>query len=169
MKSSILQPRRVAPSETCAIADWYPGANLVDAYSVPLAANHGNVRQLANTVLGRPSPWAGRLMVIRDKIMKGFGVKTSKQIRGDRTHADRIDFFPVLSSTEHEVVLGEDDKHLDFRLSLIIERTEGAPDQLIATTVVRCHNTLGRVYLFVIRPFHTLIARSMVSRAASRH
>ena len=139
----------------------------MDAYSVPLAANHGNVRQLANKVLGRPSPWAARLMVIRDKVMKGFGVKTSKQIRGDRTHVDRIDFFPVLSATEHEVVLGEDDKHLDFRLSLIIERTEGAPDRLIATTVVRCHNTLGRVYLLVIRPFHTLIVRSMVSRASS--
>jgi hypothetical protein len=38
----------------------------------------------------------------------------------------------------------------------------------VATTVVHCHNTLGRVYLAVIAPFHRRIVRSALQRAARR-
>ncbi len=36
------------------------------------------------------------------------------------------------------------------------------------TTAVRCHNLFGRVYLFVISPFHRLVVRSVLARAAGR-
>ena len=64
-----------------------------------------------------------------------------------------------------EIVLGEDDRHLDFRLSLL-RRTSPAGTQLIATTVVRSHNALGRTYLTVIRPFHHLVIRASLARFA---
>jgi hypothetical protein len=70
------------------------------------------------------------------------GVKTSAQLRKRlvRDGGDRIDFFMVLSRAEREIVLGEDDRHLDFRASLLIRRSaEHAHSELIAT-VVHCHN-----------------------------
>lgn len=36
------------------------------------------------------------------------------------------------------------------------------------STVVHCHNRLGRVYLFAIGPFHRLIVQSGLRRAARR-
>ena len=41
-----------------------------------------------------------------------------------------------------------------------------AQARLTLSTVVHCHNRLGRVYLFVIAPFHRLIVRSGLRRAA---
>ena len=37
---------------------------------------------------------------------------------------------------------------------------------LVATTVVHCHNRLGHAYLTAIRPFHRLVVRSNLRRAA---
>jgi hypothetical protein len=41
-------------------------------------------------------------------------------------------------------------------------------DEAVLTTVVHCHNLLGRVYLGVISPFHRLVVRSNLARAARR-
>jgi hypothetical protein len=38
---------------------------------------------------------------------------------------------------------------------------------LIATTAVRCHNLLGRAYLWMITPFHHLVVRAKLGRAAA--
>jgi hypothetical protein len=41
-------------------------------------------------------------------------------------------------------------------------------DEVVLTTVVHCHNLLGRIYLRVISPFHYLVARSNLAKAARR-
>ena len=85
-----------------------------------------------------------------------------------RSHADRIGIFKVYSKSETEIVLGEDDKHLDFRLSVL--RTPGlSPSlggQLTVSTVVHCNNLLGRAYLLVIAPFHRQVVTASLHRAA---
>jgi hypothetical protein len=82
---------------------------------------------------------------------------------------ERTGFFPLQSRSEHELVVGEDDRHLDFRASVLVRRRDdGGGDELVATTVVRCHNALGRTYLAMISPFHSLIVRSGLRRAAQR-
>jgi len=64
--------------------------------------------------------------------------------------------------------LGEDDKHLDFRLSVLrspdLSPTLGG--QLTVSTVVHCHNLLGRAYILVIAPFHRLVVKASLRRAA---
>ncbi|WP_342447330.1 DUF2867 domain-containing protein [Methylobacterium platani] len=80
---------------------------------------------------------------------------------------DRIDFFPVLSRSEREIVLGEDDIHLDFCLSLLLSPSLDGRADLVATTVVRCRNRLGRAYLAAIMPGHVLVVRSVLKRAAA--
>jgi Protein of unknown function (DUF2867) len=37
---------------------------------------------------------------------------------------------------------------------------------VIATTLVRTHNWVGRAYLAVIMPFHRVIVRTMLAQAA---
>ena len=83
-------------------------------------------------------------------------------------NADRIDFFRILARSDRELILGEDDRHLSFRLSLLLRaRPDGSGDELVATTV-RCHSALGRVYLALIGRFHRLVVISNLSRASDK-
>jgi hypothetical protein len=77
-----------------------------------------------------------------------------------------IGFFPVLSKSAGELVMGEDDRHLDFRLAVLLRAGAAGDRELVVVTVVHCHNWLGRTYLKVIAPFHRLIALASLEQAA---
>ena len=166
------RPRRVAAPAECLIAGLYAGASLVDAYAIGLPAGASlDVAVLARAVFGQPAGWLRVLLGVRDAVMGRIGVKTTGQVRADAVArgAARISFFPVLERRDSELVMGEDDRHLDFRASLLVrECADGGGREIVATTVVHCHNRLGRVYLAVILPFHVLVVRSNLRRAAAR-
>jgi len=159
---------RVAPPAASAICDWYKGADLLDSYAVLLPRQApDDARVLARLALERPPAAFRLLMGIRDAVMKTVGVKTSADIRSQADGSDRIDFFPVISGSAAEVVLGENDRHLDFRTAVTLVHE---PDRrlLVSTTAVRCHNRLGRLYLAMIRPFHIVIVRLGLERLRHR-
>lgn len=158
----------ITPPLESGIRDWYEGADLLDSYAVALPAHApDDARVLARLALERPPAGFRLLMGMRDAVMNVVGVKTSADIRAEADGRDRIDFFPVVASSAAEVVLGEDDRHLDFRtaMTLVHERDRRL---LVSTTSVRCHNRLGRLYLTVIRPFHIVIVRHGLERLARR-
>jgi hypothetical protein len=165
-----MKPRvmRVVPPPTSAIADWYRGADLLDSYAVALPPEMSrDPAVLARALFETPPLWTRGLLRLRDQLMAPLGVKTTTEIRkaGAGDGLDRIGFFPVLRRSPDEIVLGEDDSHLDFRASVLVEPVDGAGSpRLVVTTVVRCRNLLGRTYLSVIQPFHVLIVRSSLSR-----
>jgi hypothetical protein len=157
------------PAES-AIARFYELTNLVDAYSVDLPA--GSItcpEQLARFIFAQQASWIKGLMKIRDALVAGFGLKTSAQLTTPDTHrqAERVGIFKIYSTTEREIILGEDDKHLDFRLSVLCTVPIGRTGErrLVLSTVVNCHNRLGRVYTFLITPFHRVIVQSCLRRA----
>ncbi len=141
---------------------------MLDSYAVtlPIGAPFDPSIQ-ASRLLSNPPAWVGLLMTLRDRAVAPLGVKTSDAVRraGATDGRARISFFPVVSQSPTEVVLGFDDLHLDFRTSVLIEpAVEAERTRLVATTAVRCHNRLGRTYLGVIRPFHVLIVCSSLDR-----
>lgn len=161
--------RSVPPPMASAIAGWYEGADLVDAFAVTLPGRRPHdLAALAERSLRNPAPWFGVAIRLRDAAVRPFGVRTSRQIRDHlrSQNADRIDFFPVLSRSEREIVLGEDDRHLDFRLSLMLTVRPDGREDLTATTVVRCHGLLGRGYLAAIMAGHVLVVRSALRQAS---
>ena len=158
---------RVDPPPMSAIADWYGGADLVDSYAVTLPQGASeDLATLTRALFNRPPLWLRGLLGLRDRIVGPLGVKTTTAIReaGATDGRDRIGFFPVLGRLENEIVLGEDDRHLDFRASVLLQGDDRGGRRLVATTAVRCHNLLGRTYLAVIKPFHVLVVRSNLSR-----
>ncbi len=158
---------RQVPPRRSRIADWYDKADLLDSYAAALPADYDtDIRAIGQAILGHPTLWFKTLLLIRDSVVRRFGLKTTGDLLQSNDGGDRIDFFPVLSSYDDELILGEDDRHLDFRLSLLVQRVIGSPDLVFATTVVRCHNRLGRAYLAAIVPFHGMVIRSNLRRAA---
>jgi hypothetical protein len=158
------------PAES-AIACFYELTNLADAYSVTLPI--GSITSpelLARFIFSQQAAWIKSLMKIRDALVAGLGLKTSAQLtvhNADR-QTERVGIFKIYNTTEREIVLGEDDKHLDFRLSVMCSSPLGHTGErrLVLSTVVHCHNRLGRVYIFLIAPFHRLIVQACLHRAA---
>jgi hypothetical protein len=62
--------------------------------------------------------------------------------------------------------MGENDRHLDFRVAVLVRTDAQGGRELIVVTVVHCHNRLGRTYLAVIAPFHRTILRANLERTA---
>lgn len=154
------------------IAALFPGADLADAFAVPLPAGASGrpIEDLAEAVLGNPPVWLRSLLAVRDGVMVRFGVKTTAMLRARAvgSGAARVNFFPILSQTADEIILGEDDRHLDFRASILVRDRSGGGQELVMTTVVHCHNRLGRAYLRAILPFHRLVVTSSLRRAVRR-
>lgn len=153
---------RIAPPFG-ALSSWYDNADLVDSYELKLPSDAPrDARLLARAMLGKPSLFVDIAMRVRDVVVRPFGVKTSAEIR-NQTLGSHIDFSPVLSENNCEVILGEDDYHLDFRIELAVLSDE-TRRRFVVTSVVRCHNSLGRVYLHAIRPLHKRIATGALRR-----
>lgn len=158
------------PAES-GIARIYESTNLADAYSIKLPiGTTASPELLARFIFSQEAPWIAGLMKVRDALVAGFGLKTSSQLAA--LYADsrvkRVGIFKIYSSTDHEIVLGEDDKHLDFRLSVLCSVAPAQTDErrLVLSTVVHCHNRLGRIYIFLIAPFHRLVVQASLRRAA---
>ena len=122
--------------------------DFLDCYSVtsPLSPRDAVAKGLA-----LPG-WAAALLRLRNTLVRPFGLKT-----GDEANP----IFPTCHESEDELILGTDDRHLNFRIGLL--RQDG---QLFMATWVHPHNLWGRAYLRLVMPFHILISRGAVARMA---
>lgn len=148
------------------IVGLYPVTHLSDAYAVTLPAGAStHPEQLSRFIFSQQPRWVDGLMAIRDAVVSLFGLKTANQLT--TAAGQRVGIFKIYSSLAQEVVLGEDDRHLDFRLSLLCAPSgTNGEHRLVLSTVVHCHNLFGRSYVFLITPFHRLIVRTSLRRAA---
>jgi hypothetical protein len=125
-----------------------PG-DFLDCYSVPSTLSPREAAQRGLTLPG----WADALLRLRNALVRPFGLKTGEPDRP---------IFPTCLETEDELILGTDDRHLNFRIGLI--RQDG---RMFMSTWVHPHNLWGRAYLRLVMPFHILISRGAVARMAS--
>ena len=134
-----------------------PRVDFTDTFSLRLP--RGSSRsvedwQRALITAGTPA-WVGALMALRNRVARGLGLDTA----GGSSDTSPFTFLRRVGDT---VVVGADDRHLDFRGVL---RVVG--DDLQCATVVQEHNATGRAYFAVVKPFHRRIVPSMLRRARS--
>lgn len=157
MKAIAVEPDSVAAAALTAVS-------FADAYRVVTPASGFDARHAALAMFASPPAWANALMAVRNRIMGLFGVKNAPEHFAPATIA-RVGMFPVASETAEMILLGFNDRHLDFRIAVTVGTASGGGTAVTVTTAVLTHNLLGRVYLAVILPFHRLLARTMLSRA----
>ncbi len=115
--------------------------------------------------------WVDSLFVLRNRIVGYFGLQTGSDNQHDLNPpfqvGRKIGLFRVITLTDNEVVIGEDDRHLDFRTSLLlIHRDTGS--QLVVSTLVKTKNTLGVAYFSVMKHVHRLIVPIMLEVMAMK-
>ena len=149
-------------------ANTLPRVDFADAYAMEVPPATG-ARALADAVFASAPPWVAALMAVRHAVVAPLGlVGTRRSLEraarvANRT-GDRIGVFPVLAEAPDELLLGLDDRHLDFRVSVRIIEDSGRCRGVVST-LVRIHNALGRAYFGVVKPFHRVIVPAMMRRA----
>lgn len=143
-----------------------PGADFADCFTIEAMGSDLDAWTAAEQMLAVPPAWVRVLLMVRDGIVRFFGIKTANDLA--RGHGERCGLFPILSKTSERVILGLDDRHLDFRIVVDAHRIDADAARVLVTTLVKRHNLFGRAYLFAIMPFHKLIVRALLARIVCR-
>src|SRR5437773_5900730 len=120
MSSELTLVKPVALPAQTAVATLYEASNLADAFAIQLPfGTSSDPDVLWRFLISQQPSWIGWLTNIRDAIVASFGLKTAKYLAtlSSEANADRIGIFKVYSKSETEIVLGEADKHPEFRRS----------------------------------------------------
>jgi len=100
--------------------------------------------------------WVAALFAVRNRVAQRLALDTA----GGSSSTSP---FTPLGWAGDTLVVGANDKHLDFRGVLRI-----VGDNLQCATVVHEHNMLGKAYFNVVKPFHRRIVPSLLRRVALR-
>ncbi len=141
------------------------GAQFADSYVLQIRGPSLDAEAATRHVMGRTPGWIAGLMSLRNALVKPLGLKAAPDKR--LSDENSIGRFPLISRSPRRVVLGLDDRHLDFRILVDVADLGDRTQSVTASTVVRTHNLPGRVYLAIVKPFHRVIVPAMLTRAAT--
>ncbi|MBN2195096.1 MAG: DUF2867 domain-containing protein [Polyangiaceae bacterium] len=173
--SATIRQRSAAPSPAFLEGESRP-IDYLDTFSVVLQAGaQHSVDYLTAMAFTSTPRWAGVLMRVRDLLVSYLGLKGGDPICvGEIPHdvhfeaGERAVYFEVLGRAEDEIVMGERDRHLDFRVSVRKAELSSGAVEVAVSTAVWFNNALGKGYFALIRPFHRAIMAAMLLRFAAR-
>lgn len=120
---------------------------------------------ISNLIFGTMPKWVEILMKIRNTTVKIFGLKTEIPEDFNTTFkiGGYVGFFQIFNIQQNEIILGADDKHLNFRVS--IYNSDEKEFNIKVTTLVHYNNRFGKIYLAIVKPFHLPVIKSMIKQA----
>ena len=117
--------------------------------------------------------WIKIILVVRNRIAALGGLEAptlseimNPQFKSSYKVGDKIGPWPIFALSESELIAGRDNKHLDFRLS-VLRLTDEKGVSAIVSTVCVVHSRFGKVYLFFIAPFHRWGLRRLMASAVN--
>ncbi|MBN1113470.1 MAG: DUF2867 domain-containing protein [Bacteroidales bacterium] len=143
--------------------------NYVDSFQGVILANEQSVdiTTVLKLFLSSGPKWGDHLLAIRDKVVALFGLKVAHNKQKEPNYAEckpgeQLGLFKLFDKSENEYVLGETDKHLNFKVSLLLETIDYESDKkrITITTAVKFNNIFGRIYFFPVKPIHGLLVKS---------
>ena len=137
-----------------------PNADWADCWEINDATAFLTAFKVAEIALMQSPLWVRALMKARDIVVSPLGLKTSRSFSEER----KIGLFPILSETRDQIVLGFDDRHLDFRIIVDVAPIDDVRQCVRITTLVHRKIFFGKLYLAAIEPFHRLIVASALGR-----
>lgn len=155
------------------------GFDYVDSFEGVLTdrKTHIDITQIGKAFFSSGPAWGKKMFAFRNKVVGLFGLKTGVENEGVKTAdhftcevGEKVGIFTIFDKTSNEIILGEDDKHLDFRVSLLFDENQNLKDEKLLTisTTVKFHNWLGILYFMPVRPFHKLIVPAMLKNIINR-
>ena len=148
-------------------------ADFRDAYRVPLRRPDVGVVDIFFGILAHRPAWMTLMLIARNKAaaLAGLETPTTSEVmtpkRRDRyAVGEKIGPWPIFFLGAEELVAGRDNKHMDFRLSIMKVRDDSGPS-VVVSTLCTVHNAFGRLYLAIVIPFHKFGLRKLLARAVA--
>lgn len=135
------------------VLDGFNGVDYLDIYEINKHTEK-TAEEVAKEIMRIPN-WVELLFKLRNVLVKSFGLKADKQ------KDDQEAFFTLIEKREDEIIMGEDDKHLNFRASIIVDRSRNT---ISLITLVHFNNLWGKIYFLPVKPFHKIIMKSLLKR-----
>ena len=160
------------PTDTAIDRELIQHAYFTDSYRVPLQRADAPVVDIFFAVFGHHPAWLKAVLLERHRLGALFGLRAARvsQILSPAKASSyrvgqHIGPWPIHFLGESELVAGANDKHLDFRVSVLMHSSNQAAFATIST-VCRTHNWFGKLYLRVIAPFHSWGVQFLLSKAS---
>jgi hypothetical protein len=157
------------PSDTALEAWRLRRAYYRDAFRAPLRREDLSVAELFAAIFGHHPPAVKAALLLRNALARGCGLETASaseilrpRYKPSYEVGEKIGRWRIFHLDAAELVAGGDEKHLDFRVSLIKQ-----PGLVVLTTVCTVNNRYGGPYLRVVTPFHRAGVRAILKRAVS--
>ena len=161
------------PSNSALDLDTVRGAYFHDSYRAVLARPELGIIDIFFALFGHAPLWMKLLLIVRNAVAKLFGLEAPSveeimrpAVSSEYRVGDKIGPWPIYFIAGNELVVGRNNKHLDFRLS-VLKAKVGDATNVVVTTVCSVHNVFGKVYLFFIVPFHRIGVRALMSKAVA--
>jgi Protein of unknown function (DUF2867) len=149
-------------------------ASFHDSYRAPLTRARASAVDVFLAIFGHHPRWMKVTLVLRNWLASclGLEVPTMAEIMRPKVKScynvgEKIGPWPIFHLSETELVAGRDNKHLDFRLS-VLKEASGEGSSAVVSTVCTTHNAFGKVYLILIIPFHKWGVQRLMSRALAQ-
>jgi hypothetical protein len=157
------------PSSSVLSRELIGNAYFHDAYRVPLARPELGIVDIFFALFGHTPLWMKLLLIARNAAagLVGSDVPTVGEImkptvRSKYCVGEKIGPWPIFFIGDNEIVAGRDNKHMDFRLS-VLKAIDGDAMSVVVSTICTVHNVFGKLYLFFVVPFHRHGVRSLMS------
>lgn len=153
------------------IRDSFDRIDYADAFSCEFRSQEPvRLEDVLISFFTAPPIWVDKLFQFRNRLVRLFGLKTPgsenreealRKFRLEKGHT--LGLFKVMEVGQDEVLLGEDDKHLNFRIGFLLKKGTAAESYLLVlSTTVQLNNCLGHLYFLPVKPFHKLVVPSMM-------
>jgi Protein of unknown function (DUF2867) len=159
------------PDHSALGKDLIEHADFRDAYRAPLSHSDRGVVEIFFAIFGHRPGWMNMMLIARNKMaaLAGLEVPTTSEImnteRRDRYFiGEKIGPWPIFYLSSDELVAGRDNKHMDFRLS-IMKLHDGVRPNVVVSTLCMVHSKFGRYYLSSITPIHKFGLRRLIANA----
>jgi len=159
------------PSSSVLSRDLIRTTHFHDSYRAPLAHPELGIVDIFFALFGHTPLWMKLLLIVRNTIAGLFGLEVptvgeimKPEVRCAYSVSEKIGPWPIFHIDDNEIVAGRSNKHMDFRLS-VLKAMDGDAMSVVVSTICTVHNVFGKIYLFLIVPFHRHGVRSLISNA----
>lgn len=146
-------------------------AYLADAFQAPLLRDRASTVDLFFAIFGHHPLWLKLILLLRHRVGALFGLAAAPTAalmrplrQADYRAGQAIGPWPLYFVGDEELIAGRENRHLDFRLSVLRQGT-GAGALVVVSTFCCAHNGFGRLYLRLIKPFHQWGVQRLLRRA----
>jgi hypothetical protein len=142
-----------------------------DSYRAPLRKQGASMVEIFFAIFGQLPRWLTLALIVRNRIASFCGLEAPTaaeimhpEVKSSYVVGEKIGVWPIFALSSNELVAGRNNKHLDFRLS-VLKEVSGENASVVVSTVCTVHNSFGRAYLFFIVPFHRWGVQQLLWRA----